>query len=411
MFSDSDSGINDEILNKTYFRKYHCIKKLGQGSFGSIYKAEYNGDFFALKFEDRAKGQNLLETEAAIMNYLKGPNIPLIKSYGSTVYYNILIMQLLGKSLEDIFLIRRNFSMKTICMVGFQMINVLEYIHNKHILHRDIKPDNFVMGLDELSQYVYLLDFGLAKQYRNSLTLIQYPLINRKKLVGTARYASINALKGFEQSRRDDLEAVGYVLLYFLRGSLPWQGQKAKNKEERYKKILKKKIEISADDLCKGFPDEFSKYVNYTRNLEYEEQPDYNMLRGLLKNIMNREKFLLDNIFDWTTDEEKKSRVSKSVRSDYGTQGNCTTVTSRKLHIKNNLSIDNNINNFSTKGEIINENKINNNNESKEYNNRYGSYKNRSRNFDGRMKSNEENNYTLGNNQEVVCCSSACNIF
>ena len=183
-------------------------------------------------------------------------------------------------------------------MVGYQMINVLEYIHNKHILHRDIKPDNFVMGLDELSQYVYLLDFGLAKKYRNNKTLVHCPLINRKKLIGTARYASINALKGLEQSRRDDLESVGYVLLYFLRGSLPWQGQKAKNKEERYKKILKKKIEISANDLCKGFPNEFIKYLNYTRNLEYEEQPDYEMLRGLLKSIMKKEKFLLDNIFD-----------------------------------------------------------------------------------------------------------------
>ena len=410
MFSDSDSESIDEIINKTYFRKYNCIKKLGQGSFGSIYKAEYNGEYFALKFEDRNKGQNLLESEAAIMNYLKGPNIPLIKSYGSTTYYNILVMQLLGKSLEDIFIIKRNFSMKTICMVGLQMINVLEFIHNKNIIHRDIKPDNFVMGLDELSQYVYLLDFGLAKQYRNSLTLIQYPLINRKKLVGTARYASINALKGFEQSRRDDLEAVGYVLLYFLRGSLPWQGQKAKNKEERYKKILKVKMESSADDLCENFPEEFIKYVNYTRNLEYEENPDYNMLRNLLKNIMKKKNYLLDYIYDWTTDEEKRSRNNKG--SDYETQGNFTTFTSKQLKIKNNGSVENNVK--TPKKEKNNECKIKNiNKNNTDYKNQCSTYKiKRNFNDDGRMKNKENNDYVLGENPEpVVCCSSACNIF
>ena len=121
------------------------------------------------------------------------------------------------------------------------MINVLEYIHNKHFVHRDLKPDNFVVGLNDLSKYLYLLDFGLAKKYRSSVTLKQYPLINKKKLTGTARYASINALRGFEQSRRDDLESAGYVLMYFLRGSLPWQGIPGKTKDERYKKILQKK--------------------------------------------------------------------------------------------------------------------------------------------------------------------------
>ena len=423
MFSDSDSETNDEIINKTYFRKYHCIKKLGQGSFGAIYKAEYNGEYFALKFEDRNKGQNLLESEAAIMNYLKGPNIPIINSFGSTVYYNILVMQLLGKSLEDIFLIRKNFTLKTICMVGYQMISVLEYIHNKHIIHRDIKPDNFVMGLDEKSQYVYLLDFGLAKKYRSSITLVHFPLVNRKKLIGTARYASINASKGFEQSRRDDLESAGYVLLYFLRGSLPWQGQKVKNKDERHQKILKIKIETSVEDLCKGFPEEFAKYINYTRNLEYEENPDYNMLRDLLKSIMKKENFSLDYIYDWTTDKEIRSRNSKITKSDYETQGNGTSVTSRRFQNKNNDFIVNsvNVNNISPKKEKINEDRIKNIRETKDemeykndYKNQYITYRKFKKNSidDGRIKNKEENNYAEDNSpDQTVCCSSACNIF
>jgi serine/threonine protein kinase len=296
---------SDDIINRTFFSKYRCIKKLGEGSFGSIYKAEYNGDYYALKFESIEKGQNLLENEAIIMNYLKGPNIPYIKLYGSTSEYNILVMQLLGKSLETIFEEKKKFSLKTVCMLGYQFVSALEYIHNRHILHRDIKPDNFVMGLNNLSQYVYILDFGLAKKYRSSTTLKQLPLVNRKKLTGTARYASINALKGYEHSRRDDLEAVGYVLVYFLKGRLPWQGFTAKNKEERYRKILKKKMEVTPRELCEDLPEEFEHYITYTRNMEYLEEPDYEMLRGLFNSVLIKDHSKFDYIYDWTTPEEK----------------------------------------------------------------------------------------------------------
>ncbi len=161
------------------------------------------------------------------------------------------------------------------------------------------------MGLDNLSKNLYLLDFGLAKKYRSSVTLVQYPLINKKKLTGTARYASINALKGYEQSRRDDLEAVGYVLMYFLRGSLPWQGLAGKNKEERYKRILKKKIDTSPYDLCVGFPEEFEKYIEYTRKMQYEEQPLYDKLRVYFINILEKQNQDFDYIYDWSTEEEK----------------------------------------------------------------------------------------------------------
>ena len=298
---------NNEITSKLFFNKYKCIKKLGEGSFGMIYKAEYNGNYYALKFEDR-NGQNLLESEAAIMKYLEGPNIPNVKSYGYSGKYNILVMELLDKSLEDLFSKLKHFSLKTTCMLAVQMLTVLEFIHTRHIIHRDIKPDNFVMGLKKNSQTLYLLDFGLAKKYRSSTTLIQYPMINKKKLTGTARYASINALRGLEQSRRDDLEAVGYVLMYLLRGSLPWQGLQAKNKEERYKKIMQKKIETNSYDLCYGFPSEFERYVEYCKGLEYTEEPRYEMLREGFTRVIRREHWKFDYIYDWTTEDDLRER-------------------------------------------------------------------------------------------------------
>ena len=213
-------------------------------------------------------------------------------------------MELLGNSIEDIFQKQqKKFSIKTVCMTGIQMLDRLEFVHNKNIIHRDIKPDNFVLGLDNKSHIIYVLDFGLSKKFRSSRTHQHIKFSVNKKLTGTARYASINALKGCEQSRRDDLEAIGYVLMYFLRGSLPWQGLHVHKGEDRYKKILTKKRGTSAEELCKGFPNEFAEYVNYTRNLEFEADPDYKYLRGLLLSVLEKEKQPYDFCYDWVSEK------------------------------------------------------------------------------------------------------------
>ena len=248
--NDNENNLKDELIKgEIFFNKYKIIKKIGEGTFSKVYKAIYKGNYYALKIENRRDGSNLLEEEAAIMSYLKGPNIPLITSFGYNDEYNILVMELMGKSLETIINSKKTFTVKTTAMIGFQMLNILEFIHNNHIIHRDIKPDNFVMGYECKNAKLYLLDFGLAKKYRSSKTLMQYPYVKKNKITGTARYASIHALEEMEQSRRDDLESMGYVLMYFLRGSLPWQGMKIKKKSERYKKILEKMKETSAEEL------------------------------------------------------------------------------------------------------------------------------------------------------------------
>ena len=310
----------DPLIGQKLLNKYTVIKKLGEGSFGSIYSVKSQHNFYAAKLESRNRGQNLLENEACIMYYLGGKRIPAIKSYANDINFNILIMELMGKSLEEIFesLPNKKMSVNCVAKLGIQMVQILEYIHDKHIIHRDIKPDNFVMGRGIKSKYLYLLDFGLAKKYRSSTTLAHYRMIKKKNLTGTARYASINALNGLTQSRRDDLEAVGYVLMYFLRGKLPWQGLRVKNKEDRYHKIMEIKKETSSSLLCYGFPKEFKKYVEYTRNLEYEQDPDYEMLKDLFKIILLNNKITQENfyIYDWDIDNKNLNTITTNNTSN-----------------------------------------------------------------------------------------------
>ena len=170
--------------------------------------------------------------EAYILQHLKAFGIPEIQHYGYNSTFNILIMELLGQSLENLFQAQnKSFSIKTACMLGIQMIDRIEYVHSRKIIHRDIKPDNFVIGRGLKSHIVYILDFGLSKKYWSVSHKCHLPFIKGKKLTGTARYASINALSGCEQSRRDDLESIGYIIMYFIRGSLPWQGLKVNKKK------------------------------------------------------------------------------------------------------------------------------------------------------------------------------------
>ena len=322
---------DDEFFSKLVFSKYKPVKKLGEGSFGKVYKAEYNSKYYAIKFENREEGQELLKNEATIMTYLKGnPHIPKAHSYGFSGNYNIFVLQLLGKSLEDIFNERQKFSLKTGAMLAYQMIEVLKYIHSKHIIHRDIKPDNFVIGGEEYNAYLYLVDFGLAKKYRSSKTLKQIPYVKKKKLTGTARYASIHAMEEMEQSRRDDLEAVSYVIMYFIRGNLPWQGLRLKSNEDRYQKILEKKKEISTEELCAEYPKVFYDFVKYSKGLKYSEEPKYDELKNSFVDfVVNQKKEKFDFIYDWTTKEDIKKRKEEF---------NITCEHKEDIKVKDNIS-------------------------------------------------------------------------
>jgi casein kinase 1 len=237
--------------------------------------------------------------------------IPNVYYFGQEGLHNILVIDLLGPSLEDLFdFCQRRFSQKTVCMIAKQMVSPymqltqlsrVQTIHDKNLIYRDIKPDNFLIGRpgSKHANLIHVVDFGMAKQYRDPKTKTHIPYRERKSLSGTARYMSINTHLGREQSRRDDLEALGHVFMYFLRGGLPWQGLKAATNKQKYEKIGEKKQSTPIKELCEGFPPEFGQYLQYVRELGFEDTPDYDYLRGLFDTILKKEGNSDDGNYDW----------------------------------------------------------------------------------------------------------------
>jgi len=284
--------------------KFRLGRKIGSGSFGDIYIGTHvqTGEEVAIKLESiKSKHPQLLYESKLYKILAGGVGVPNVHWYGVEGDYNVMVIDLLGPSLEDLFIFcSRKFSIKTVLMLADQMINRVEYVHAKNFIHRDIKPDNFLIGLGKKANQVHIIDFGLANKYMDPKTQQHIPYRENKNLTGTARYASVNTHLGIEQSRRDDLEAVGYVLMYFSRGTLPWQGLKANSKKEKYEKIMEKKMSTSVEVLCKHFPSELATYLNYCRSLRFEDRPDYAYLRRLLKDLFFREGYQYDFVFDWT---------------------------------------------------------------------------------------------------------------
>ncbi|GAB4841739.1 Casein kinase 1-like protein 10 [Ancistrocladus abbreviatus] len=278
-------------------------KKIGSGSFGELYLGIniQSGEEVAIKMESVKTKHPQLHYESKLYMLLQGgTGIPHLKWFGVEDDYNVMVIDLLGPSLEDLFnYCNRKFSLKTVLMLADQMINRVEYLHSRSFLHRDIKPDNFLMGLGCKANQVYVIDYGLAKKYRDLQTHKHIPYRENKNLTGTARYASVNTHHGIEQSRRDDLESLGYVLMYFLRGSLPWQGLKANTKKQKYDKISDKKMMTPIEVLCKSHPSEFVSYFHYCRSLRFEDKPDYAYLKRLFRDLFIQEGYQFDCVFDW----------------------------------------------------------------------------------------------------------------
>lgn len=289
--------------------KYILGKQLGVGSFGEIYvgidkslPSDSPDKLVAIKLEPRNKGIHLLKSEADIYRYLYKDNkgIPKIYWSGEQDDYNILIIEMLGPNLENLLTITgHQFTLKTVLIIAQEIIKKIQYIHSRGIIHRDIKPENFLIGLH--TNEVYVVDFGLCKFFKKSDNT-HIPMSTNKKLVGTIRYTALNSHKGYELSRRDDLESIGYMLIYFIKGKLPWQGicQKEMPREEKYKMIFECKSNTTNEQLCQGLPKEFKVYMDYVKSLDFTEKPNYNYLYNLFTQLFKKNGFAYDNQYDWS---------------------------------------------------------------------------------------------------------------
>ena len=226
------------LKKKIILKKYRLDKIIGKGSFGCVFEGVCLKDKskVAVKVENKNAEYKLLEIESNYLSILKGYGIPEIKSFGIHGNFYVMVEELLGYNLMKLKNNIKCFSLKDIAMIAIQILDRIEYVHSKNIIHRDIKPENFVIGYKNNS-IIYIIDFGISRKYRSSRTgkHLKYQILG--KMFGTVRYASYNASRGVEQSRRDDLEAIGYMLIYLAKGSLPWKGINLKEKDG-HKKYL-----------------------------------------------------------------------------------------------------------------------------------------------------------------------------
>ncbi|KAM3515094.1 hypothetical protein MY11210_001332 [Beauveria gryllotalpidicola] len=281
--------------------KFRIDEKIGKGGFGLVYSGTElrTGRQVALKLMSSREDTRMIKDEAGIYAALAGGvGIPEVFWFGEEQDFYVLAHELLGPTLEDLFnYCGRRFSLKTLLLLADQAIARLAYIHRKGFLHRDIKPDNFLMGVGIKGNVLYTIDFGLSRERYDR---DRFSTLEGRSFGGTARYASINNHNGREQSWCDDLESLGYVLIYFANGSLPWQGFKADKDKQKNEKIREKKTAMSAAELCEGLPSEFARYMDYVRSLQYDDKPDYARLRRLFARLFKERGFKHDNVYDWT---------------------------------------------------------------------------------------------------------------
>ena len=301
----------EQILKKIIFQKYKLIKSLSANSNNFVFEGINitNKVKVAVKLENKITGKNTLTRECYIIMILKNSGIPELVSFGHIGKYNVLIENLLGKSLQDLFELNDNeMPIEDICMIAIQILERIEFIHSKYIIHRNINPNNLLIGLKN-SSLIYMIDFGNARKYRSSRSGKHLKFKLNQKIFGEISFISTNAMRGAEQSRKDDLESIGYTLIYLLKGFLPWK--EFENKTDKLEKIYELKKKISLTRLCKYLPEEIKNYMEYCKDLSFEQEPNYDYLRGLFKQILSKMQKINDNIFFWNKNKNEDNKKNK----------------------------------------------------------------------------------------------------
>ena len=269
--------------------KYNILKQIGEGNFGKIFKGENirTNELVAIKVESIKDDYKMLKNEAIIYQHLLHTyGMPTLKWFGKDDKNYYLVITLLGKSLEHFIQQKGTFSMKLTLQIGVQIINLLKTIHEKGLLHRDIKPENFLFGNDDESKQLYIIDFGLSKTYINYEENCHIEMKNSNNIIGTPSYVSLNGHKLLELSRRDDLESLGYMLIYLYCGKLKWQKVNIyENFEKSNALIMKAKMNL---EKLYDLPDIFHNYFDYVRNLEFQEMPDYLFIIKMFQEYLNK---------------------------------------------------------------------------------------------------------------------------
>ena len=319
----NSSSNNPQKVEEVKIKNQYSFKstdRLGGGSFGQIFKGINlkTKEEVAIKIESKNIETPQLLHESKILKILKDnegfPKVYLLSPLDDVL---IMVMELLGDNLQKLLKNKpeQKFSLKTTLMLGIQILKRIKTLHENNFIHRDIKPENFTIGLKKMKNVIYMIDYGLTRKYSDSHKN-HIPYKEGKNLTGTALYASIYTHKGIEQSRRDDLESLGYMLIHFCKGELPWMNIKAKNKAGKYRKIMEKKIEMKPEILCAGLIDEFREYFKYVRELQFTEEPNYELLFGLLNNAMKKNKIKNDFKFDWCLNENTNNSGEKFISTE-----------------------------------------------------------------------------------------------
>jgi len=314
--SVADASSDEFIVGRSV--KTRVLRKINEGAFGEIHLGELveDGRQVAVKLEVQNTAHPQLLSEGNIYRHLQGgPGIPEVYWFGlHEPMYNVMVIDLLGPSLQDLFVYcGHKFTVKTTVLLVDQMLSIIEFFHKKQYLHRDVKPDNFLMGVGNKAKQVFVIDLGLTKKIqrqRFSVGQIGCQLVH--PMVGTVRYAGIHAHLGHEEGPRDDLESLAYVWAYFLRGSLPWQGLQVRSRDEKFARIRDMKKLTKAADLFEGLPREFERYLDYVRGMRRDELPNYQRVRDVFRKLAAQSNITYDAEFDWVVKERETGEPVKT---------------------------------------------------------------------------------------------------